>query len=96
MRVQSRFNVVDHNREHNILFIEDNFDGQVGLKTVTNDAENVVTYFRSIYSNSIRIVYRDTDMQWWEIVWELHVDGTRVSFKPWAGLAWDLLSRTET
>ena len=95
MRVQSRFNVVDRNREHNILFIEDNFDGQVGLKTVTNDAENVVTYFRALYGNGIRIVYRDTDMQWWEIVWTLDLNGTHVSFKPWAGLAWDLLQRTK-
>jgi len=94
MRVQSRFNVVDRNREHNILFIEDNFDGQVGLKTVTNDAENVVTYFRALYGNRIRIVYRGTDMEWWEIVWSLeHPSRTVVSFKQWHGLAWDKLTK---
>lgn len=97
MRVYSRFNIVDRDKENNIVYIEDDFDIHGGLKTVTNDAENVVTYFRSIYGNRIRIVYRDTDMEWWEIVWSLeHPSRTVVSFKQWHGLTWDKLSRVES
>ena len=94
MRVRSRFNIVDRDKENNIVYIEDDFDIHGGMPTVTNDAENVVTYFRSLYGNRIRIVYRDTDMQWWEIVWFL-VDPSRtdVSFKRWHGLVWDKLSK---
>ena len=97
MKVRSRFKIVDRDKENNIVFIEDDFDIHGGLKTITNDAENVVTYFRSLYGNRIRIVYRDTDMEWWEIVWSLELDvGTVVSFKQWHGLAWDKLSRVES
>lgn len=93
MTMRSRFNIVDRNQEHNIVFIEDEFDTQIGLKTITNDAENVVTHFRTLYGNRIRIVYRDTDMEWWEIVWTLEHHGTVVSFKQWHGMVWDKLSR---
>jgi len=94
MTMRSRFNIVDRNREHNIVFIEDDFGTQIGLKTITNDAENVVTYFRTLFGNRVRIVYRDTDMEWWEIVWSLeHPSRTVVSFKQWHGMVWDKLSR---
>ena len=94
MRVRSRFNTVDRDKENNIVFIEDDFDIHGGLKTVTNDAENVVDYFRSLYGNRIRIVYRDTDMEWWEIVWSLeHPSRTDVSFKRWHGMVWDKLTK---
>ena len=96
MRVRSRFNTVDRDKENNIVFIEDDFDIHGGIQTVTNDAENVVDYFRSLYGNRIRVVYRDTDMQWWEIVWSLeHPSRTVVSFKQWHGLVWDKLSKVE-
>lgn len=93
--MKSRFHQVDRNREHNIVWIEDDCDanGDPRYMSVTNDAENVVTYYRTMYGNRIRIVYRDTNMEWWEIAWELHLDGTRVSFKQWHGLEWDILSR---
>ena len=93
MRVRSRFNIVDRDKENNIVYIEDDFDIHGGMPTVTNDAENVVTYFRTLYGNRIRIVYRDTDMQWWEICWALELHGTDVWFKEWHGLDWDILSR---
>jgi len=92
--VRSRFYQVDRNKEHNIVWIEDDCDANGEPKmSVTNDAENVVTWFRSIYGNSIRIVYRDTNMEWWEIVWTLEHHGIDVSFKQWHGLEWDILSR---
>ena len=99
MRVRSRFHQVDRDTKNNIVYIEDDCDanGDPRCMSVTNDAENVVDYWRSIYGNRIRIVYRDTGMEWWEIVWSLqHPSRTVVSFKPWAGLAWDLLTRTES
>ena len=96
MRVHSRFHQVDRDTKNNIVYIEDDFDLYGGIKTVTNDAENVVSWFRSIYGNRVRIVYRDTDMQWWEIVWTLEKHGTEISFRQWHGLAWDKLSRVES
>lgn len=94
--MRSRFHQVDRNREHNIVWIEDDCDanGDPRFMSVTNDAENVVNYFRSLYGNKIRIVYRDTDMEWWEIDWAMH-DPVRVDvqFKKWHGLEWDILSR---
>ena len=97
--MRSRFHQVDRDMKNNIVFIEDDCDanGDPRCMSVTNDAENVVDYWRSIYGNRIRIVYRGTDMEWWEICWSLERHkGTVVWFKPWAGLAWDLLTRTES
>lgn len=92
--MKSRFHQVDRNITHNIVWIEDDSDAYGGtVMSVTNDAENVVTHFRNIYGNRIRIVYRDTNMQWWEICWALEIHGTDVWFKEWHGLDWDILSR---
>ena len=95
MNVRSRFHQVDRNVDHNIVFIKDDCAVYCyRVPTVTNDAENVVNWFRSIYGNSIRIVYQDTDMQWWEIDWAMYDPGrVDVQFNPWHGLEWDLLSR---
>lgn len=95
--VRSTFHQVDRNKEHNIVWIEDDCDanGDPRFMSVTNDAENVVAWFRSIYGNSVRIVYRDTSMEWWEIDWIMTLDGVEVSFKPWNGLEWDILSRKD-
>ena len=95
MQVRSRFYEVDRNREHNIVWIEDDCDANGNAKmSVTNDAENVVAWFRKIYGPAVRVVYRDTDMEWWEIVCEpTYFDGFKVSFKRWHGLEWDILSR---
>lgn len=94
--MRCKFEFVDRDSKNNIVFIEDDCDANGDAKmSVTNDAENVVTHFRSLYGNRIRIVYRDTNMEWWEIKWTLEHHGTEVSFKPWHGLMWDKLSRTE-
>ncbi len=91
MRACSRFR--DRDDKNNIVFIED-MANQTGGMTITNDAEAVVNYYRSLYGNGIRIVYLDTDNEWWEIVWTLERHhGTSVDFKPWHGLAWDILKR---
>jgi hypothetical protein len=96
MKLRSLFHQVDRNQEHNIVWIEDDCDSNGdATMSVTNDAENVVTWFRSIYGNRVRIVYRDTSMEWWEICWALEHHGTDVWFKQWHGLEWDILSRKE-
>ncbi len=95
--MRSKFTQVDRNIEHNIVWIEDDCDANGEAKmSVTNDAENVVALFRSLFGNNVRIVYRDTNMEWWELVW-WHHDPNRidVEFKPWHGLEWDILSRQE-
>lgn len=95
--MRSRFHQVDRDTKNNIVYIEDDFDLYGGMRTVTNDAEAVVTHYRSIYGNRVRIVYRDTDMEWWEIIHEpKYFDGFKVSFRQWHGLAWDKLSRVES
>jgi hypothetical protein len=84
---------VDRDVKNNIVFIED-LSNLTGSISITNDAENVVTWFRELYGNRIRIVYKDTDNEWWEIVWTLERHhGTTVDFKPWHGLVWDILKR---
>ena len=78
---------------NNIAFLED-ISNHTGGMTITNDAENVVDYCRSLYGNQVRVVYKDTDNEWWEIKWSLELDeGTVVSFERWNGLAWDILKR---
>lgn len=95
--MRSRFHQVDRDAKNNIVYIDDDCELYGGnVMSVTNDAENVVNHFRSIYGNRVRILYRGTDMQWWEIVWSLeHPSRTVVSFKEWHGLAWDKLSKVE-
>jgi len=83
---------VDRDSKDNIVFLEDK-SHLSGSITITNDAEAVVDFCRSLYGNRVRVVYKDTDQEWWEIKWELHLDGTRVSFKPWHGTVWDKLSK---
>lgn len=83
---------VDRDIKNNIVFIED-LSNHTGSISITNDAENVVTWFREIYGNRIRIVYKDTNNEWWEICWALELHGTDVWFKQWHGMVWDKLSR---
>ena len=93
MRACSRLH--DRDDKNNIVFIED-MANQTGGMTITNDAEAVVNYYRSIYGNRVRIVYLDTDGEWWEIVWTTGRTHTYVAFKPWHGLVWDKLTKVES
>ena len=84
--------LVERDNKNNIVFLEDK-SNLTGSITITNDAENVVTFCREIYGNRVRIVYKDTDQEWWEICWALEIHGTDVWFKRWNGMAWDILNR---
>ena len=97
--MRARCAIVERDDKNNIVFLED-LSPQYGSRTITNDAEAVVDYYRVIYGNRVRIVYKDTDNTWWEIIgikdYTAHNHPTQALFKPWYGLAWDLLSRTES
>lgn len=47
------------------------------LKTITNDAETVCIQLNYIAPKR-RIIYLDTDLEWWELV---HENGKFISFK---------------
>lgn len=86
---------VEHDTKHNMVFLED-LANLTGGTTITNDAENVVGHCRSLYGNGVRVVYKGTDQEWFEIVAEDHAwDGLEISFKPWHGLVWDKLTKVE-
>lgn len=95
MTLRSAWVVVEVNRTHKLFVIED-IANKTGGTTITNDAENVVAYVREHFGKGWRTVYKDTDNEWWEIY--MQPDGMwdsdfKVGFKPWNGLAWDILQR---
>jgi len=92
--MKAKVAIANRDIENNIVFLKD-MSTHLGGMTITNDAESVVDYCRSLYGNRVRIVYLDTDSEWWEIDWSIEHRGTFVSFKQWHGLVWDKLSRTE-
>lgn len=98
MGVRSAWSIVEIDRKNKIAVIED-ICHLTGGMSITNDAENVLEYFQERNSRAWRVVYKDTEGEWWEIVKLYNVTvnwfGQTVSFKPWHGLAWDILQRTE-
>ncbi len=91
--MRAKFAQTSRDSENNIVFLKDLSNQFIGM-SITNDAENVVDYYRSIYGNRVRIVYEDTENEMWEIVWSLELDpGTVVSFQPWHGMVWDKLTK---
>ena len=91
--MKAAVSLVERDIENNITYLEDRSNMFTTI-SITNDAENVVDYCRSIYGNKVRVVYKDTEGEWWEIKWSLELDeGTVVNFERWNGLAWDLLQR---
>ena len=87
---------VDH--KNNIAYIEDICD-KTGAMSITNDAENVWYHFQREGPGGVmfwRVVYKDTDGEWWEIVKNTAFSwskGDTIGFKRWHGLAWDILQR---
>ena len=85
--------IANRDIDNDIVYLKD-MSNQLGGMSVTNDAEHVVDYCRSLYGNRVRIVYADTEDELWEIKWTLELDrGTVVNFERWNGLAWDILKR---
>lgn len=80
------------NDEHQIVYLIDRNDGQT---SITNDAENVLRFFQQLYGPKYRVVYKDTDGEWWEMFWApgWGAGQWRIAFKEWHGLDWDILTR---
>ena len=93
--MKAKVAIANRDIENNIVFLKD-MSTHLGGMTITNDAENVVDYCRSLYGNRVRVVYLDTDQEWWELVWSIDLRGTDVSFKQWHGMVWDKLTKVES
>jgi len=93
--MRAKFAIVNRDVENDIVFLKDLSDHYSSM-SITNDAETVVDYCRSLYGNRVRIVYQDTDNELWEIKWSLElIEGTMVSFAPWHGMVWDKLTKVD-
>lgn len=95
--MRAQFAMVEMNYKHNIIFIED-IANHTGGTTITNDAEAVFKHIDENYSHAAptpmywRVVYKDTDNEWWEMIREDHPwEGHVISFERWNGLVWDAL-----
>ena len=92
MTVRSTWVTIDADDKNRILFIED-IANHTGGMTITNDAENVLEYFHGTFGTNWRVVYKDTNNEWWEIVPVHSKTGIYVRFDKWHGLEWDILKR---
>jgi hypothetical protein len=72
--MKSKFHIVGSTVDK-VFLVDDNTD----VMSVTNDAENVTEYVNRLYPQ-LRIVYRDSDGRWDELV---HNNGTFTGFAPY-------------
>lgn len=82
----------DRDIQHKIVFIED-MSNKTGSMSITNDAEDVLQYWHESLGKDWRVVYKDTDGEWWEIVKQISRMGENIRFDRWHGLDWDILKR---
>lgn len=85
---------VDRSTDPMIVYIED----CNGLVSVTNDAENIFRKLSHNYGKSIRVVYLDTNNEWWEMYYGesdnwMSLGKKVMQFKRWHGKMWDVLSK---
>lgn len=57
-----------------------------GPKSITNDAEQVVAELTSSFGKDKRIIYRDTQGEWWELI---HRNGEFAGYQPVPGLGFN-------
>lgn len=95
--MRAQFAMVEMDYDHNIIFIED-IANHTGGCTITNDAEAVFKHIDSNYSHASptpfywRVVYKDTNNEWWEMIPALSNTGfSDVMFEKWHGHNWDKL-----
>jgi hypothetical protein len=91
--------IQDRDSIRKIIYIVDNCWGN--HLTITNDAEQVLNYHKVTLGLDWRVVYKDTEGEWWEIVENKsnYWMGTALSFERWEGEMWDILKngyRSET
>ncbi len=88
---RSSWELIWINEEQGIAFI---VDLDRGGMSVTNDAENVFATVRGQYwSQGVRrVVYKDTDGEWWEIAQQsVDFNTYEIYFDKWYGVMWDKL-----
>jgi len=90
MRLKLRCDYEIIGTEDGIIFLR---DLSLGRTSVTNDAEAVVEHIKFQYGRDARIVYQDSEGEWSEIVEGTTWMGRGIVFRPWHGLAWDILKR---
>lgn len=97
MKMRAQFAMVEKDYKHNIIFIED-IANHTGGCTITNDAEAVFKHIDVMHSHDApsplywRVVYKDTNNEWWEMIREDHPwEGNIISFEKWHGHNWDAL-----
>jgi hypothetical protein len=91
--MKAKVSITNRDIDNDIVYLKD-MSTHLGGMSITNDAEHVVDYCRSLYGNRVRVVYEDTDNELWEIKWILAQGlNPAVSFERWNGLAWDILKR---
>ncbi len=66
-----------------------------GPTSVTNDVESVLQHVKINYGTRYRLVYKDSDGEWWEAkrIAGTHPSEWRVTFERWHGIEWDILRR---
>jgi hypothetical protein len=96
MKMRAQFAMVHRDYRRNIIFIED-IANHTGGCTITNDAEAVFNHLDTHYSHDAptpgywRVVYKDTEGEWWEIKKSYGTDFESVVFEKWHGHEWDAL-----
>ena len=89
--MKSMWVTCDRDFQHKIVFIED-MSVKTGGMSITNDAEDVLQYWHQSLGWDWRVVYKDTEGEWWEII-DGHTTwmGTGIGFERWEGDVWDIL-----
>lgn len=91
---RARWYVHDRDVNRKIIFIVDRDEGGM---TITNDAEEVLNYYHIALGEDWRVVYQDTEGEWWEIVAHYithgypNIDIKTISHERWEGHVWDIL-----
>jgi hypothetical protein len=89
--MRSDYRVITFNGPRRIIFIE---DLNLGRMSVTNDAYAVLQDVWSNFQGHPRVVYKDSEGVWSEIILK-EAWTQNVTFKPWHGVAWDILQDKE-
>ena len=97
INAKSDWEIVSGKFGDDIIFIKDLNKGRM---SVTNDAEAIFVYLQNSYGGGskaramgVRVVYQDSENEWWEMTqsWQTYYDCMK--FEKWHGLVWDTLKR---
>ena len=89
--MKSNWTIEHLDTKNQIVYIED----LNGPTSVTNDVESVLQHIKINYGTRYRLVYKDTDGEWWEAkrMHGTHPAEWRMVFERWHGIEWDILRR---